>query len=135
MTMISWDDTAILNVEEMDSQHQRLFALVNSLHQAMVSPQGGGALSRALEELVNFTRIHFTTEEALMTRHAYPDYEKHREEHQALLQDVGQLLQRFRNGDVLIPFAIELDLEAWALKHIETSDKPLAIFLNKKGIF
>jgi len=135
MTMISWDQTAALNVEEIDSQHQRLFALVNDLHQAMSSPEGAGDLSRALEELIDFTRVHFATEESLMTRHAYPEYDKHRAEHLALLQDVGQLLQRFRDGDVLIPFAIELDLEAWAIKHIETSDKPLAAFLNTKGIF
>ena len=134
-TLISLDETDNLNVGEMDSQHQRLFALVNNLHQAMASPQGIDAVSRALEELVDFTRIHFATEEALMTRYAYPDYAKHREEHQVLLQDVGQLLQRFHDGDVLISFAIELDLEAWALRHIEVSDKPLATFLNTKGVF
>ena len=64
-------------------------------------------MSHALEELVGFTRMHFDTEETLMTRHAYPDYEQHRKEHEALLEDVGRLLQRFREGDVLIPFAIE----------------------------
>lgn len=135
MTLISWDKTATLNVGEIDSQHQRLFALVDNLHQAMAFPQGAGVVSRALEELVEFTRMHFSTEEALMTRHAYPEYEKHRQEHEALLQDIDQLLQRFHDGDVLIPFAIELDLEAWAFKHIESSDKPLAAFLNSKGIF
>jgi len=133
--MISWDETAILNIGEIDRQHQHLFALVDNLHQAMASPQSTDSVSNALEELVNFTRMHFATEESLMTRHAYPEYEKHREEHETLLQDVAELLQRFRDGDALIPFAIELDLEAWALKHIVTSDKLLATFLNSKGIF
>ncbi|HXK57691.1 MAG TPA: hypothetical protein PLZ16_13695, partial [Gammaproteobacteria bacterium] len=55
-TLISWDETDNLNVGEMDSQHQRLFALVNNLHQAMASPHGIDAVSRALEELVDFTR-------------------------------------------------------------------------------
>lgn len=101
----------------------------------MESPQGAGDVSGALAELIDFTRMHFATEENLMTRHAYPDYEKHRQEHQALLQDIDGLLQRFHDGDTLIPFAIELDLEAWALRHIEISDKPLAAFLNTKGVF
>jgi hemerythrin len=133
--MISWDKTAILNVGEIDSQHQHLFVLVDNLHQAMASPQGTDGVGHALDELVNFTRMHFATEEAMMTRHVYPEYEKHKEEHEILLQDVGALLQRFRDGDILIPFAIELDLEAWALKHIVTSDKQLATFLNTKGVF
>ncbi|MCB1905537.1 MAG: hemerythrin family protein [Gammaproteobacteria bacterium] len=133
--MISWNETTILNVAEMDSQHQRLFTLVTNLHQAMASSQGANNVSRALEELVAFTQLHFATEEALMTRYAYPEYETHKQEHEHLLQDVGQLLQRFRDGDVLIPFAIELDLEAWALRHIESRDKQLALFLNSKGVF
>lgn len=133
--MISWDKTAIINVAELDSQHQRLIALVDKLHQAMTSSRGKSVVSHALEELVGFTRMHFDTEETLMTRHAYPDYEQHRKEHEALLEDVGRLLQRFREGDVLIPFAIELDLEAWAFRHIATSDKQLAAFLNTKGVF
>jgi hemerythrin len=101
----------------------------------MSSPQGSILVSRALEELIDFTRLHFATEEALMTRHAYPEYNAHKREHEALLHDVDGLLQRYHDGDALIPFAIELDLEAWAFKHIVGSDKLLAAFLNTKGIF
>lgn len=134
-TLISWNESAILDVAEMDSQHQRLFALVANLHQAMESSHGADRVGRALEELVTFTQLHFATEEELMTRYAYPEYETHKGEHGLLLQDIGRLLQRFRDGDVLMPFAIELDLEAWALRHIEISDRPLAAFLNSKGVF
>jgi len=135
MALISWDQNIILNVEEMDIEHKQLFVLVNNLRQAMVSPVGKIGVNRALKELVEFTREHFATEERLMTAHGYPNYEQHKREHEALLQDVDQLLQRYHDGDALIPFAIELDLEAWAYKHIDGCDRDLAVYLNEQGIF
>ena len=135
MTLISWDEAATLNVAEMDAQHQKLFTLVSKLRQAMTSPYGGNVVSQALEELIEFTRLHFATEETLMTRYGYPDYDKHKQEHEQVLQDVDKLHQRYRNGDALAPFAIELDLEAWAYKHIESSDRSLAEFLNTQVIY
>ncbi|MCB1763066.1 MAG: hemerythrin family protein [Gammaproteobacteria bacterium] len=135
MTLISWNTLNTLNVGEIDAQHHRLIALVNELHQTMTSAQGADKLNRVLLELIEFTKLHFATEEKFMTGYAYPAYEQHKKEHEVLLGDIEQLLQRFRNGDFLIPFAIELDLESWALRHIETHDKPLGDYLNSKGVF
>ena len=50
-------------------------------------------------------------------------------------KDCIHFLQGLGDGDVLAPFAIELDLEAWAYKHIESSDRSLAEFLNTQGIY
>lgn len=135
MALISWDQDIILNVEEMDIEHKQLFILVNNLRQAMVSPAGKIGVSKALTALIDFTRTHFATEERLMTTHSYPRYEQHKREHEALLQDVDQLLKLYHDGDALIPFAIELDLEAWAYKHIDGCDRDLAVYLNEQGIF
>ena len=50
-----------------------------------------------------------------------------------LMQHIMGLAKQFRSGDLLLSFAVMVDLKAWATIHIEKSDGPLGIFLNEKG--
>lgn len=134
MTLIRWDEKERINVQEIDVQHKKLIARVNVLHEVMKSGKGGDVLGRALSELINFTKMHFATEEAYMTEYGYPECDSHRAEHEKLLRELAELEKQYYAGDALLPFAIALDLKAWALRHISTHDKEMARFLNRKGI-
>ena len=134
MTLITWNEEANINVKEIDDQHRKLVALVNVLHEVMKSGKGRQVVERALSELIAFTATHFATEEAFMKEHQYPGYAKHKEEHEELLADLANLERRFHDGDTLLPFAIALDLKAWAMNHISDRDKAMGAFLNNKGI-
>ena len=71
-------------------------------------------------------------EEALMTEHDYPGIEAHTVEHQRLLQHIEDLARRYKNGDLLLSFAVVIELKGWASIHIEKSDRPLGEFLKDK---
>jgi len=43
-----------------------------------------------------------------------------------------ELARRFDNGDLLLSFAVMVDLRAWALVHIEKFDIALGAFLNRR---
>ena len=51
------------------------------------------------------------------------------------MQHLVDLAERYKNSELLLSFAIVLELKGWAVVHIEKSDKPLGTFLNnRKGI-
>lgn len=131
MPFIAPNDFDKIQVPEIDAEHERLVELINELYEAMNSKRGKEVLGRGLRDLIEFTRLHFSHEEELMTAHEYPDSARHKAEHERLLAHVVDLDRRFRSGDVLLSFAILLELKSWATKHIMHSDMPLGEFLNR----
>lgn len=132
MELIRPEEIHKLNVPEIDSQHATLIGLVNRLHQAMLQRQDRETLDGIVSELLDHTRKHFDYEEQLMLSCEYPDYPKHKADHDRLLQHVLDLAERYRSGDLLLSFAVMVDLKAWATIHIEKSDSRLGIFLAEK---
>lgn len=133
MELIKAEDTPRVGVAEIDAQHAALIGLVNRLHQAMIQRQDRATLDTIIAELVEHTRGHFAYEEQLMSQAQYPHYLSHKADHDKLMQHISDLADEFRSGDLLLSFAVMVDLKAWATIHIEKSDGPLGIFLSEKG--
>lgn len=133
MELIKADDAPQVGVAEIDAQHATLIAIVNRLHQAMIQRRDRDTLAEILTELIGHTQQHFAYEEQLMSQQQYPDYAAHKADHDKLMQHITDVARRFRSGDLLLSFAVIVDLKAWATIHIEKSDRPLGIFLSRQG--
>lgn len=134
MPFVVLEDTHIVNVREIDEQHKELVGRINQIHEAMTLKRGKEVLGGLLDELIEYTRFHFSTEEELMTAHEYPELSRHKSEHDRLLEQVVALDRQFRSGELLLSFAIILELKGWAMRHILYSDKPLGDFLNRDTV-
>lgn len=133
MELIKAEDAPTVGVPEIDAQHAALIGLVNRLHQAMIQREDRETLESIIVELVEHTQQHFAYEEQLMSQHRYPEYAEHKADHDALMQHIMDLSEQFLSGDLLLSFAVMVDLKAWATIHIEKSDGPLGIFLSEQG--
>jgi len=133
MDLIKLDDKLRLGIPEIDSQHETLIGLINLLHETMLQGANRAALDGLLSKLLEHTRNHFAYEEQLMSQHNYPGYEAHKSEHSRLMQHLVDLTERYNNGELLLSFAIVLELKGWAVVHIEKSDKQLGTFLNNQN--
>ena len=132
MELIKLEDNLKLDIPEIDSQHETLIGLINLLHETMLQGADRAALDGLLSQLLEHTRNHFAYEEQLMSQHNYPGYEAHKSEHSRLMQHLVDLTDRYKNGELLLSFAIVLELKGWAVVHIEKSDKQLGTFLNNQ---
>jgi hemerythrin len=133
MELIKLEDKLKLDIPEIDSQHETLIGLINLLHETMLQGADRAALDALLSQLLEHTRNHFAYEEQLMSQHNYPGYEAHKSDHNRLMQHLVDLTERYKNGELLLSFAIVLELKGWAVVHIEKSDKQLGTFLNKQN--
>lgn len=131
MALLKLEADLRLDVAEIDSQHEVLIGLVNRLHEAMRQASGKETLDALLAQLLEHTRSHFAYEEDLMSRYDYPHYAAHKSDHDRLLQQLQGLVTRYYSGDLLLSFAVVLELKGWATVHIEKVDKPLGVFLNR----
>lgn len=72
MTLITWNDTLSVGVNEIDLQHQKLVQLINGLHEHMLKGGAHDIMQKVLDRVIQYTVMHFQTEAALMARHGYP---------------------------------------------------------------
>ena len=132
--LVAWNDALSVGVQEIDEQHKELVSLLNALHQAVVEHHGSDACNDILRRLVEYTRIHFAVEESLMRILAYPDFERHKGEHEALTAQVIDLQKRLASGKASITFELLHFLKVWLTKHILHSDKLYGAYFLERGV-
>ncbi len=122
LSMFEWKQEYAVNIGSIDTQHQKLFALGRELYTAMSAGQGKSVLGRILDRLVAYTAVHFAYEEGLMKLHQYPDFVKHKAEHDALVKQVVAFQTDFNSGRATMAVQVLQFIKGWLEKHIMNSD-------------
>lgn len=133
MSMFEWKQEYSLGHPDIDAQHQRLFALASDLHSAMTQGKGKDTLSRTLQNLVAYTKMHFAAEERLMQIHGYSEYPAHKAAHDALTAQVLEFQHEFEAGRVGLTVQLLQFLKDWLRHHIGETDRKVATFLNSRA--
>jgi hemerythrin len=129
--MFQWTAANAVGVRQIDEEHQRLFALAESLHEAMLEGQGKAVLQDLLASLAAYTCYHFAHEERLMERIRYPDYRQHREQHEALRLRVRAIQDRISSGEMTMTIEVMQFFMEWLQRHTTTSDREIAGYMKK----
>jgi hemerythrin len=132
--MFEWKPQYSVQIPSIDNQHQNLFRIAAELYSAMCAGQGKVALSRVLERLVQYTAAHFAHEERLMRLHKYPDFDKHKAEHEALTKQVLAFQSDFENGRATMTVQVLHFLKEWLQHHIAESDQKYSPYLRSKAV-
>lgn len=133
MSMFQWKPEYSVGYVPIDQQHMRLFELADELHTAMTAGKAKDVLGRTLASLISYTKGHFATEEGLMRTHHYPDYAKHKAEHDALTARVVQFEKEFQTASLATAINILPFLRDWLTHHIGQSDQKIAAFFKSKA--
>ncbi len=124
MTLIEWDNNLYsVNIEKFDNDHKKLLQFINDLHQAMMQGQGKAKLSNILDELLDYTRYHFSAEEAEMQKANYPELENHKKLHKELTDQLHQLIEDYKAGKKEVSIDTFRFLKEWLFNHIQVVDK------------
>lgn len=130
-TSIKWKNEYSIGVADIDSQHQKLFKLLNMLEDSLANGLESTIGGAIIKELVNYTQTHFKEEEKLMEEIHYADIEKHRSLHRNLILEVKGILVRLKKGknystDDLLKF-----LNHWLIDHIGEEDKKVGMAFSE----
>jgi hemerythrin len=134
MALITWNETLEVNIKKIDDQHKRLIELINILHDSMKAGKGNELIGPILSDLLSYTAFHFATEEKLFQEYAYPEFLRHKKEHDDLANKVKAFGNDFRSGKISVTIDVMHFLRDWLRSHILGSDKKYGPFLNNKGV-
>jgi hemerythrin len=118
----------------MDDQHGILMDTMNELRLAAVRGSGREQVSEVLDRLIEFTRMHFWSEEQLMEQYGFPGLAEHRGEHQRMLAQILQSSHRVQHGEKMQMRPLLGFLRDSYAEHIEGMDQEYGPWLNKQGV-
>src|ERR1035437_3102583 len=134
VTPLTWNHACTVGVRALDDQHGILMDTMNELRLAAVRGTGREQVSEVLDRLIEFTRMHFWSEEQLLEQYVYPALAEHRTEHQRLLAQILQSSHRAQHGEKMQMRPLLCFLREAYAEHIEGMDREYGSWLNERGV-
>ncbi len=128
---LSWSNSLSVGNQTMDDDHKRLFQLFNKLTTAMREGRAKSVVLPVLDELIDYTAVHFHREEEMMAAAKYQGLAEQQRQHAGFVNKVKEARDRYR-GDSSNTQAIETMefVKAWLIEHIQKSDRAYAPYLK-----
>lgn len=128
MSALQWTPKLSVGVEALDADHRKLIDMMGRLRQAMDEGRDGEMIGTIIDEMIEYTRYHFATEERLLRMVRYPDLERHQELHAQLVTRVQEFRERLcRRPESFRTLEVYDFLSEWLVRHIigeDIKDKP-----------
>ena len=134
MALIEWKDKFSVKVQLFDEHHQQLISIINQLHSATELGKTPRELNIIFSKLVEYTHIHFDSEETLLRQYHFPGIHDQENEHANFIESLKDLRKSFKDGNENIDHKVLEFLQNWLLSHILDSDMAYSTFLNEKGV-
>ncbi|MGE5505059.1 MAG: bacteriohemerythrin [Actinomycetota bacterium] len=132
MDKVQWSDDLLLQVDAIDNDHKKLFALINEIF--ATAHHGPAAINDAIGALWTYTKEHFAREQDSMRRANYPGMDAHAYEHEHLIFQLETLTNRLMDaGPEAIDDGLATFLEEWLTGHILKFDRAYADYLRESG--
>jgi hemerythrin len=136
MKKIAWNDSLSVGIDAVDGQHQIWIARYNNVVAAIGSAGSTAPVVSTLDFLIDYTEMHFATEEGFMRECGYPDREAHVAKHEELRRAVADLGDDFEEegSTYALGEAVETLLGNWLIDHIQSTDQFFGTYVREKGI-
>ena len=136
---LSWNDSYSVGIESIDNDHKKLILLINNLQTSIDYKTDNEFEKQTLDEVVDYTKYHFTREEDLMEKNGYSDFVAHKAQHQKMIDKVTELVQAYKKDESkgIKAGAIEsllMYLKSWLINHINGTDQEYSEYLISKGV-
>jgi hemerythrin len=134
VSLLTWNHACSVEVRAMDDQHGILMDTMNELRLALVGGRGREQICELLDQLIEFTRMHFFSEEQLMQQTDFPGLADHRAEHHRMLAEMLRAAHRLQHGEEVQTRQMLLALRDGYLEHIEGLDREYGPWMRERGI-
>lgn len=136
--MLKWKDNFSVKVSVLDDQHKELFNLGNKIYNALKTEKEDkyDEIVRLLDELEEYTRYHFKTEEKLLEKYGVVVSDEHKKEHEDFVIKLMEAKTRdLDSNQEKVLYGMLNFVADWITNHILNTDKEYSQPLNEKGIY
>jgi hemerythrin-like metal-binding protein len=134
METINWRDEFSVGVEEMDTQHKKLLAMINRLIEEQHTLTDPKTIAELLTGMTDYALEHFRAEEYLMAEYDYDRKSLQEAQHKSFLDKTRSFLEAADIGPNILSAALLDYLGSWLVNHILTEDMQYKDFFRSKGL-
>jgi hemerythrin-like metal-binding protein len=127
----NWNDSYLLDIPEIDKQHQYFFQIFDRLNALNNNAQDYQKIEAVIDELEAYTHEHFNTEELLMKSASSPGIDLHLQQHRVFEKKIGDFKTAYRYKNNVLLDEILTFLRKWFLMHITEVDKSYSASLKQ----
>lgn len=131
---IVWKEEYSVGIKSLDDDHKRLIFLLNQFKTAYDYDTSAEFERQALEQLVEYTRFHFTREEEMMHQAGYENFENHQQQHKNMIAQVEEFVGLYRREGHDSLNVVSTYLTNWLVNHINGTDKQYTQAMLDKGL-
>ena len=142
MEFIEWNNkTMSIGIKLIDDQHKALLKIINQLSTTINENSQRSCIVIIIDELIDYSAYHFTTEEKLFDKFDYDESHNHKKEHDLFVKKFIEIKSKIPNEDFyLMRSAIEIADDVfkyiidWFLDHVVGSDRKYVELFKKNSI-
>ena len=127
---IEWESKYSVDLEEIDEFQKKIFNLFNELIDLKKSKKDVKECTNKISELNDLAKLYFSTEERLLRKKGYPDFQNHSKAHRQFIKSSISLRREIADDISNLTDEIILELRDWLLEHILKMDSLYVPFLR-----
>ena len=119
----------VIGAAEVDREHTLQLDLLDRFATQLDGGADREALAGTLDQLVDFTKMHFASEEALMRLYGYERFAAHVAQHEETVERIDALRDACESGAEDLTAETLAHLRHWLVEHIRYADRAFGRFL------
>jgi hemerythrin len=134
--MLKWTDELSLDIPQLDNQHKKMLTHFNKILKMVELGSSIYDIRLAMERLVEIVKAHNNTEERMMERYKYPEFDKHKKEHLIYSNNINVITKALikYGSKGKLNDKIKAQIEDWYYSHLRDYDQKLGEFLRSKNL-
>ena len=125
MGLLEWKLKYAIGVAGVDLEHRELIAMINALYERLDQRRDSDGVEECLGEIHATIAAHFALEETYMRAGNYDEYKIHKEDHEELLDQIRDFMDRHTEDPVTGREVLRRRLDQWFTVHFSSHDARL----------
>lgn len=130
---VHWENRYSVGIKRIDTQHHKLFDLVNKLYDLEESPNIKEEIRDILYAFRDYTIVHFRDEEDYMKSIGYPELQEHHDIHENIIDSLATIIQTPASLNI-IKTKMRVVAKRVLIDHIINEDHKIGNYVKEKNI-
>ena len=117
----------------IDNEHQVQIGMLDAFCKLLEDDETSPKAQEMLDQLAAYSEVHFMSEQLLMRMYAYPDYDDHVLDHEAMTEYINDMKNNFSSGQNIKARAAANNMRNFLISHINSRDNAFSQYLNAMG--
>jgi hemerythrin len=122
--LMDWSDDLSVGNTAMDEEHKEWLTILHELGDAINSNADRKAIGAIIRRMEHYTITHLTNEEIFMLKIKYPNFDSHKQMHDALVKSIVDIREKWESG---MKYSLTIEtvrlVKRWLTNHIKVADK------------